>query len=99
MNNIFTFTDVNKAWDIWLKEYLSIVNKHAPYRIVKVKKRLNPWFTYEIQEAIYRRDFLHRQAIRHKYPILVRKYKESKYHVKKLTVKTKRRQYKMAVLD
>ena len=44
-------------------------------------------------DAIYRRDFLHRQAIRRKDPILVRKYKESKYHVKKLIVKTKRNYY------
>ena len=56
--------DVNQAWDHFKHEFLSICDKHAPIRNFRVKTASNPWITKDILMLIYKRDFLHKRAIR-----------------------------------
>ncbi len=37
--------DVDMALDFFSKSFLSIVNKHAPYKRLRIKNRSIPWFT------------------------------------------------------
>ena len=51
-----------------------------------LQQRKNPWFSKEILSAIYNRDLLHKRAVKHKCPSLMRKYRLARNKVT-LTIK------------
>ena len=56
---VYNMTEPTEALDFWLDTFNTIYDKHAPYKQKRVKSVPKPkWFTKELQEAIYRRDFL-----------------------------------------
>ena len=65
INSIITSNDINEAWNVWKDEFLNICNQHAPKRFCRLKDRFNPWITKEIVQLMYRRDYLHRQAVKY----------------------------------
>ena len=62
LNSVLYHDNVFVAWDIFKCEYLRICQAHAPIRKFRVKSLNNPWFTSEIQQLIYHRNFLHKKA-------------------------------------
>ena len=65
-NSILNFSDVNAAWNAWKTEYLRICDIHAPVIQHRIRNQPNFWLNNEIKSMIYRRDYLHRSAIRSK---------------------------------
>ena len=59
-HNIYSFEDVNVAWEAWIREFKRICDKHAPCKMLRVKQRTNSWFSKHILDIIYQRDSLHR---------------------------------------
>ena len=47
----FEIPDVNSALDHFFKAFLSGVNKHAPYKNVRIGDRSNPWFNSGIKHG------------------------------------------------
>ena len=56
---VYNKTDPEDALDFWIDTFVTIYDKHAPYKHKRVKSFPKPkWFSKELQEAIYLRDFL-----------------------------------------
>jgi hypothetical protein len=54
--------NIENIWLKWKHDYLSICNKHAPFKEVRVKDRHNPWITSEIIKLMYKRDYIGEKA-------------------------------------
>ena len=48
LSNIFHISDPELALDFFINRFNSLVNKHAPYKKIRVKNRSNKWFTNEL---------------------------------------------------
>ena len=48
----------NKTWEIWINNFIAILDKHAQTRKVKAHCRYSRWSTEEIKRMMYKRDFL-----------------------------------------
>ena len=59
LNMVYNKTDPDDALDFWIDTFVTIYDKHAPYKHKRVKSFPKPkWFSKELQKAIYLRDFL-----------------------------------------
>ena len=63
--NIYNNTNVDNAWNEWKIEFIRICNKHAPVRIRRMKDRYKPWVNNEILKLMYKRNFLHKRAVKY----------------------------------
>ena len=79
LNSVLYHDDVFIAWDIFKCEYLRICQAHC--RKFRVKSLNNPWFTSEIQQLIYHRNFLHKKAAKFKNLLLWAEYKSCRNNV------------------
>ena len=64
------------SWEQWKSAYTKICDKHAPMKILRLKKRSNPWITHDIIKLMYQRDNVHANAIQNSDPLLWQKYRE-----------------------
>lgn len=62
-DNIRNEFDFESKWQLWKKKFISISNKHAPFRVSRLKNRTNKWMTPDIIKMIHKRDYLHKKAI------------------------------------
>ena len=81
---VHEYDDPNQAMSIWYKLYLDILNKHAPLKKKRVKKKKIPqWLTNEIRQAMkYRNDLKADKEFL--------QYKKQRNYVKKLVQKAKK---------
>ena len=56
--------NINEAWHIWKSNFLNILNKHAPKRVIKVRNKPAPWLNSEIKKEMFNRDSLKKKAIK-----------------------------------
>ena len=56
--------NVNEAWLIWKDNFLNVLNKHAPKRVIKVRNKPAPWLNSEIKKEMFNRDSLKKKAIK-----------------------------------
>ena len=55
---VYNKTGTDDTLDFWIDAFVTIHDKHAPYKHKRVKSFPKPkWFSKELQEAIYLRDF------------------------------------------
>ena len=60
---VYNMTEPTGALDFWLDTFNTMYDKHAPYKQKRVKSVSKPkWFTKELQEAIYLRDFVRKRG-------------------------------------
>ena len=55
--------NINETWHIWKSNFLNILNKHAPRRVIKVRNKPAPWLNSEIKKEMFKRDSLKKKAI------------------------------------
>ena len=55
--------NINEAWHIWKSNFLNILNKHAPKRVIKVRNKPAHWLNSEIKKEMFNRDSLQKKAI------------------------------------
>lgn len=85
---------VDEAWESWSTQVKSIMDQHAPLKSHRVKKkRSNPWVNRGILLLIYKRDDLHKEAIRTKDPNTYNQYRKCRNRVVKEIHKAKKSYY------
>lgn len=57
-DQVYNSSDPNEMWLQWKRIFLSIVDKHAPLRKLRVRARSSPWITAELKELMHDRDIL-----------------------------------------
>ena len=63
LSTVYNKTDPEDALNFWIDSFISVYNKHAPYKRKRVKSFPKPKrFLKELQEAIYLRDFFKRHG-------------------------------------
>ena len=77
----FHADDPNSMWKIWKKEFIKVLDKHAPIEMKKIKSKKVPWITSHQKEPMISRDKLKRKAI-------ITKLKVDWYNYKKVRNET-----------
>ena len=90
-------TDPNALWKI-CKENLSTIDKYAPLRSRRVKRRKSPWITKELRQKIRHRDSLKRKANLSNDPQIWQQYKKSRNEINN-KIKEVKRNYFTSNLD
>ena len=55
-DDVFNCDNVEKAWNIFKRFLLSVIDEIAPIKQIRVKQRTEPWFNAEIKDLIHDRD-------------------------------------------
>ena len=61
--NVDLYSDPNDMWREWKEMFLGCVDKHAPLKLKRIRKKRSPWITRELLCKIRKRDFLKKKAI------------------------------------
>ena len=61
--NVDLYSDPNEMWRVWKEMFLGCVDKHAPLKSKRIRKKRSPWITRELLSKIRKRDFLKKKAI------------------------------------
>ena len=61
--NVDLYSDPNDLWRQWKEMFLGCIDKHAPLKLKRVRKKRSPWITSELLRKIRKRDFLKKKAI------------------------------------
>ena len=56
--NVHLYFNPDEMWREWREFFLSSVNKHAPLKLKRVRKKRCPWITGDLLCVTRRRDFL-----------------------------------------
>lgn len=62
--NIDEIEDINDRWDLWKGMFLSVVDKHAPYKTKRIRNKKSPWMTPDIKKLLIERDKLKHLAVK-----------------------------------
>ena len=69
-DNVFSITDPTQAYEFWVKSFLSVLDKHAPFIEKRVKQNpCPPWLTQSIREEMNIRDNLKKQGKHNEFKI------------------------------
>ena len=68
-DEINNFSNPNDMWSKWKCMLLSIVDKHAPLRTIRVRARCSPWITSELKKRMHNRNIPKIKAIRIRIPL------------------------------
>ena len=74
-------SDVDEAWGKWYDLLMSVINKHAPYKTKRVRKKQCPWITGDIIAFMHTRDFYHRKAMKCDLPQFWEEYRKKRNEV------------------
>ena len=84
---------LENCWKDWKSIFLEISDKHAPFKVSRLKRRTNTWITTDIVKLIYRREYLHKQALKSNDPdkstLLWQQYRNMRNHVSRTIKKAK----------
>ena len=61
--NVDLYSDPNDMWREWKEMFLGCVDRHAPLKLKRIRKKRSPWITRELLCKIRKRDFLKKKAI------------------------------------
>ena len=61
--NVDLYSNPNDMWREWKEMFLGCVDKHAPLKLKRIRKKRSPWITRELLCKIRKRDFLKKKAI------------------------------------
>jgi hypothetical protein len=62
-SNLDCLLNVNDRWDLWKKIFMTVVDKHGPFKSKRLRNKNNPWMTPEIKTVLINRDKLKRKAV------------------------------------
>ena len=74
--NVDLYFDPNDMWQEWRELFLSCVNKLAPLKLKRVRKKRCPWITADLL-CKTTRDFLKNKAISSNDPVTWDQYKRA----------------------
>lgn len=70
--------DPNQRWELWKTMFLSVVDKHAPFKRKRVKNKKSPWLTADLKALLIKRDRLKRIAVKSGDPVDWQNFKKDK---------------------
>ena len=80
-------------WNKWKNTFVQLSDKHAPFKITRMKQRQNKWITPDILQEIYKRDHLHKKAVKssvsNRENTFWLEYRKQRNHVTKIINKAK----------
>ena len=88
--DVNNFTHIDEAWISWKNCFDVISNRHAPIKKSRFKKRSSRWINGNILKLIYKRDYLHKQAILLKSNRLMNEYRQLRNDIHKKIGKLKK---------
>ena len=57
--------NVDEMWECWKTLFLQVLDKHAPKRLKRLRKKCNvPWFNKSVKNKLFQRDHFKRVAIK-----------------------------------
>ena len=62
--DIDKFNDVDQAWCTWNELFISIIDKHAPKRIIRTRNKPAPWIDATAKKLMYERDMFKKRVAR-----------------------------------
>ena len=85
--------DPEKLWQTFKLRFLEVSNKHAPVKTMRLKNRYCPWMNKAVIDLMYKRDYIHRKAIRDQCPVMWDEYKTLRNKVTSLIKENKRKYF------
>jgi hypothetical protein len=85
--------DLDMAWQLFSKEFVTISDTCAPFKCVRVKQRHNPWITADLIKKMNVRDNLHKLASRKVDVNATSKYKKLRNEITREIKKSKKNFY------
>ena len=73
----------------WASLFSSIINKHAPFKSIRVSERYCPWVSANLKKLMQSRDKIKKAAIKSKSPLLMSSYRHSRNKINKLNSELK----------
>lgn len=91
--NVFSFTDPEKAMSWWINVFTNILDKHAPIKKKRVRKSsIPPWLNNDIKQAMKKRNALKKEK-------KFEEYKKQRNHIKVLIRQAKKQYFNTLVSD
>ena len=90
--------DVDEAWNKWYDLLMSLVNKHAPYKTKRVRKKQCPWITGDTIASMHTRDFYHRKAMKYDLPQFWEEYRIKRNEVTN-SIRSAKQEYVQGLLN
>ena len=87
--NYTSFNCINEAYTDFIEKVMTIINKIAPFKVIRVKGYSKPWFDNEVLEKINIRDKLKKIFTKSKLHVDYENFICAKKQEKKLLNKTK----------
>ena len=85
-----TSDHVNKVVERFSVEFSFMIEKHAPFRQIRVPEKYRPWINADLKRLIRTRDRLERFAVKHKSQIISSSYKQCRNQMNTLNVTLKK---------
>ena len=92
-NRVTTHNNPNEMWDFWKHLLASVIDKHAPFRTIRVKNKRSPWITNELLREIRKRDFLKNKAASTNDPSIWKQFKDARNKANNSVKKAKRKYF------
>ena len=82
--------NANTCWKIWKSFYLGVLDRHAPFRRVRIRGNSIPWVTSDIEKLMRLRDYHKKRAVKFNSQFHWDKFKETRNKLNSCLRTTKR---------
>jgi len=90
-------SELNKRWETWKDDFITISNKHAPLRTVRMRPHCRSWITTDIIKIMNKRDEMKTTATKSKKTEDWKSYRNLRNKVNKLIKEEKKKHYENTV--
>ena len=91
--NVAQYENPNSCWQLWKSFYLQILDRHAPFRCMRIRANSLPWITPNIKNLMKARDFHKKKAVKFNSQVHWAKYKDTRNKVNSELYKAKKRYF------
>ena len=74
--NVTQYENPNLCWQLWKSFYLQVLNRHAPFRRMRIRGNSLPWITPNIKNLMRARDFHKKKGAKFNSQLHWAKYKD-----------------------
>ena len=79
--NVAQYENPNSCWQLWKSFYLQILDRHAPFRCMRIRGNSLPWITPNIKNLMKVRDFHKKKPVKFNSQLHWAKYKDTRNKV------------------
>ena len=93
MFEVDSHDNIDDAWNCWSSMVKQVMDKHAPMKVHRVKQRNSPWITRDVVLLMYKRDHIHKKAVKSGSHQLYEDYRKCRNDVVRAVRNAKRTYY------